>query len=42
VHFGIGNLSKIDKIEILWPSGKDQVLQDVTANQVLQVKEPER
>jgi enediyne biosynthesis protein E4 len=39
VHFGLGNVPKIDKIEILWPSGKVQVLKDVAANQVLQVQE---
>jgi hypothetical protein len=35
----MGNEPKIDKVEILWPSGKVQVLKDVTANQVLQVQE---
>jgi len=42
VHFGMGKAARIDKIEILWPSGKGQVLKDVAANQILRVQEPER
>jgi hypothetical protein len=41
VHFGVGSMKKIPRIEIIWPSGIKQVLQDVPANQVLRVKEPE-
>ena len=40
VHFGLGKMSKIDEIEIRWPSGVVQALRDVAANQVLQVREP--
>jgi hypothetical protein len=40
VHFGLGATKKIDKIEIRWPSGIVQVLQDVKADQVLEVREP--
>ncbi|MDA2925304.1 CRTAC1 family protein, partial [Acidobacteria bacterium AH-259-L09] len=39
VHFGVGKAEKIDRIEILWPSGVVQVLKDVDANQVLTVRE---
>jgi len=42
VHFGLGKTEKIDKIEIGWPSGKVQVLRDVPADQVLQVREPQQ
>lgn len=40
MHFGIGSAKKIDEIEIRWPSGTVQVLKDLTADQVLKVKEP--
>ena len=42
VHFGLGKVDKIDKIEIIWPGGKVQVLRNVTADGVLQVREPEQ
>jgi enediyne biosynthesis protein E4 len=41
VHFGLGTATVIDKAEILWPSGKRQVLENVKANQVLTVREPQ-
>ena len=41
LHFGLGSSEKAD-IEILWPSGTKQVLNDVRANQFLEVREPER
>jgi hypothetical protein len=40
VHFGLAKNETIDKIEIKWPSGKIQVLDNVKANQILTVKEP--
>jgi enediyne biosynthesis protein E4 len=39
VHFGLGRDSKISAIEIEWPSGFKQTLRDVSANQILTVKE---
>jgi hypothetical protein len=39
-HFGLGASSQIAKIEIRWPSGIVQVLQNVRADQVLEVREP--
>jgi hypothetical protein len=39
VHFGIGKAAKVKTIEVRWPSGKVDVLKDVTANQVVTVKE---
>lgn len=42
VHFGVGKLSRIERVEIRWPSGIIQVLQNVRANQVLQIREPAR
>jgi enediyne biosynthesis protein E4 len=40
VHFGLGSASKIDKVVLHWPSGKEQVLENVAADQVLTVEEP--
>lgn len=38
-HFGVGPLERIDRIEIVWPDGTKQVLDNVATNQVLTVKE---
>jgi enediyne biosynthesis protein E4 len=40
VHFGLGADSKAKLVEIHWPSGKIQTLQDVAADRVLRVQEP--
>jgi hypothetical protein len=42
VHFGLGKTEKIATIEIEWPSGIKQTLKDVKADQLLQVREPEK
>ena len=41
VHFGIGNASKIDLLEIRWPSGVVDTLKDIQPNQLVYVKEGE-
>jgi hypothetical protein len=41
VHFGMSKFEKADKIEIKWPSGKTQVLENIKCNQILEVKEPQ-
>ncbi|MFN7993580.1 MAG: CRTAC1 family protein [Bryobacteraceae bacterium] len=40
VHFGLGSLRIVPKIEVRWPSGSVQNLTDVKADQVLMVREP--
>lgn len=42
VHFGLGSDTKVDSIEIHWPSGVVQVLRDVGCDRILKVKEPAR
>ncbi len=42
VHFGLGGESKAESIEIHWPSGIVQTMQNVPADRVLKVKEPPR
>jgi enediyne biosynthesis protein E4 len=39
VHFGLGADTKADSIEIRWPSGAVQTLQNIPADRVLKVKE---
>ena len=41
LEFGVGRATKVDRIMILWPSGREQVLTDVPVDQVLLVTEPE-
>jgi hypothetical protein len=40
VHFGLGQDSKVRLLEIAWPSGAVQKLEDIMADQVLTVTEP--
>jgi hypothetical protein len=40
LYFGLGTAQQVDKIEIRWPSGKTQVVENVKANQILNVEEP--
>jgi enediyne biosynthesis protein E4 len=40
MHFGLAKNTLIDKIEIKWPSGKLQILENIKVNQILTVKEP--
>jgi hypothetical protein len=41
LHFGLGAADKA-KVEVVWPSGIHQVLNDVHADQFLEVREPEK
>lgn len=41
VHFGLGHSARVETLEIQWPDGKKQILHDIKADQVLQVREPE-
>jgi hypothetical protein len=37
--FGLGKITSVSKIEIFWPSGRTQVLQNVPADKILTVRE---
>jgi enediyne biosynthesis protein E4 len=41
VHFGLGSNRRIKNLEIHWPSGIHQSLQNVTADQILTIEEPQ-
>ena len=40
MHFGLAKNEIAERIEIKWPSGKLQVLENIKANQILTVQEP--
>ena len=39
LHFGLGTSAKVDKIEILWPSGKRQDIVDPATGKVIEITE---
>ena len=39
-HFGLGKDTVISQVELQWPSGVTQKLEQVKADQILTVKEP--
>lgn len=42
VHFGLAGASQAATVEIVWPSGIEQQLKNVTSNRILTVEEPVR
>ncbi len=40
LHFGLGAAAVVDKMEIRWPSGREQTLEAVPADRVMTVEEP--
>jgi hypothetical protein len=42
VHFGLGNENTVKSIEIRWPSGIRQTLQNIKADQILKIAESEK
>jgi hypothetical protein len=42
LHFGLGEDKSMKLIEVLWPSGTLQRLENIKANQILTVREPPR
>ena len=39
VHFGLGKVRKVKSLEVRWPSGQTDSVNDVAANQIIVVKE---
>ncbi|GGF41155.1 VCBS repeat-containing protein [Echinicola rosea] len=39
LHFGLGGSEKVDSLRVLWPSGKTQTLQAISANQTILLSE---
>jgi hypothetical protein len=40
IHFGVGGETRIDRIQILWPDGNKQVLEDLPVDEFRIVEEP--
>ena len=40
LHFGLSEAGQADRVEVKWPSGTRQVLENVKANQILSLVEP--
>ncbi len=41
LEFGLGQADRVEQIEVLWPSGRRQILTNVESDQVLLIEEPE-
>jgi hypothetical protein len=39
IHFGLGRASRVERIEVLWPSGTVDSVKDIPANRLIYVKE---
>jgi hypothetical protein len=39
MHFGLGEATKVTSLEIEWPSGIQQILRDIRADQYLAIEE---
>jgi len=42
LHFGLGAATRVERIEVLWPSGARQELRDVAADRIVRIEEPRR
>jgi hypothetical protein len=39
IHFGLGSHTKIDTLEITWPSGAHEVIRDIASDQIVTIQE---
>ncbi|WP_026953370.1 VCBS repeat-containing protein [Algoriphagus mannitolivorans] len=37
LHFGLGENTAVKELKVIWPDGKENVLQDVAANQIMKI-----
>ena len=42
LHFGLGKATQVDALEVTWPDGTKTALQNVKANQILDIAQPSR
>jgi hypothetical protein len=40
-HFGLGDVTRVDRLELRWPSGRTEVVEGVPANHIVTVREGE-
>jgi hypothetical protein len=38
-HFGLGTNQRVDRLEVQWPSGRSDVVPNVSANQIITIRE---
>ena len=38
LHFGLGDVTSVDQLEVLWPDGEQQIIKNVAANQTLKLE----
>jgi hypothetical protein len=41
VHVGMGRLERAERVEVRWPGGRTEVVQNVAANQIVTIREGE-
>ena len=39
LHFGLGERTKVNQIEVRWPSGTEDLIKDVNADRVVVIRE---
>ncbi|HEY2250137.1 MAG TPA: ASPIC/UnbV domain-containing protein, partial [Planctomycetaceae bacterium] len=39
IHWGLGEMTRLDTLTIRWPAGKEQILHDVATDRILRVIE---
>ena len=39
LHFGLGTAAEIERLEVIWPSGKKQTVRDVAVDQRMTIEE---
>lgn len=39
LHFGLGNVRKLDSVKVIWPDGKQQVLKEIVVNQEIVLRQ---
>lgn len=40
LHFGLGRAGIVENIRVIWPSGKEQIVKNIRADQVVRIEEP--
>ena len=40
LEFGLGSANRVDEIQVRWPTGQDQFLEDIEADQIIEIIEP--
>jgi len=41
IHFGLGSRERVDKVQVLWPTGKTEIITNLAADRFYKVKEGE-